>query len=163
MYIDQRKEQFSRAYVQAVAAVAGFTYAKHEVDDDSVDLQLAASSFHIALAPRVEMQIKCTGGDTLTGTHLIYDLKYKNYCDLQKETLVPRILVVVLVPKDISEWLSQDEVSLGMSRCGYWLCLQNQAEVTNQTKVRVKIPRGQVFNVSGLQEIMNKVSQRQPL
>ncbi len=38
MDIDQRKEQFSHAYVKAVAAVAGFAWYKPSVDDDSIDL-----------------------------------------------------------------------------------------------------------------------------
>jgi len=39
--LNQRKEQFSNAYVRAVASVAGFTLAKPEVDDDSIDLMNA--------------------------------------------------------------------------------------------------------------------------
>ena len=37
MDIAAMKEQFSKAYVRAVAAVAGFSGYEPEVDDDSVD------------------------------------------------------------------------------------------------------------------------------
>lgn len=37
---DMQKEQFSRSYVQAVAACAGFAWSLPSVDDDSIDLCL---------------------------------------------------------------------------------------------------------------------------
>jgi len=42
MTLDGRKEAFSRAYVEAVAAVAGYGAYRPTVDDDSVDLDIAA-------------------------------------------------------------------------------------------------------------------------
>jgi len=41
MHISQQQEQFSRAYVHAIASVAGFTIYTPQVDDDSVDLGIA--------------------------------------------------------------------------------------------------------------------------
>lgn len=41
MHISQQQEQFSRAYVHAIASVAGFTLYIPQVDDDSVDLGIA--------------------------------------------------------------------------------------------------------------------------
>lgn len=43
MDINQQKEQFSNAYLQAVASVAGYSLYKPNVDDDSVDWGIAAS------------------------------------------------------------------------------------------------------------------------
>ena len=40
MDLDMQKEQFSRAYVQAVAACAGFAFSIPSVDDDSVDMSI---------------------------------------------------------------------------------------------------------------------------
>ena len=40
MHPDMQKEQFSRAYVQAVAACAGYSWSVPSVDDDSVDMCL---------------------------------------------------------------------------------------------------------------------------
>ncbi|HVA50431.1 MAG TPA: hypothetical protein VNH11_29045 [Pirellulales bacterium] len=40
MDLDMQKEQFSRAYVQAVSACAGFAWSMPSVDDDSVDMVL---------------------------------------------------------------------------------------------------------------------------
>ncbi|MEZ2225342.1 MAG: hypothetical protein ACBR50_03540 [Microcoleus sp.] len=40
MELNQQKELFSKAYVRAVAAVAGFSVNQLEVDDDSIDLHI---------------------------------------------------------------------------------------------------------------------------
>ena len=56
--LSAQKEQFSHAYVRAVAAVAGFAVAKPEVDDDSVDLSIK-SKLH-SVRPQVDVQLKCS-------------------------------------------------------------------------------------------------------
>ena len=53
--------------------------------------------------PRVEIQLKCTSDEMRRG-QVVYHLKRKNYDDLSlSDLVVPRILVVVLVPRDESE------------------------------------------------------------
>lgn len=42
MEINQQKEQFSNAYLQAVTSVAGYSLYRPAVDDDSVDWGIAA-------------------------------------------------------------------------------------------------------------------------
>src|SRR3954454_9711632 len=101
MDIAQRKEQFSHAYVRAVASVAGYTVYKPEVDDDSVDLGLAAKGRGDTIrSPRLEMQLKCTAQNVVRTAHVGFELNKKNYDDLRgSDLLVPRILVVVVVPE----------------------------------------------------------------
>ena len=61
MYINQRKEQFSVAYVRAIAALAGYSFYKPEIDDDSVDLGIVGRDGTGPLSsPRLELQLKCT-------------------------------------------------------------------------------------------------------
>jgi hypothetical protein len=43
MHITMQQEQFSRAWVRAVAAVAGYSITSCEVDDDSIDLGLTGN------------------------------------------------------------------------------------------------------------------------
>lgn len=44
MELNQQKELFSQAYVRAVAAVAGFSVDRLQLDFDSIDLQITAGS-----------------------------------------------------------------------------------------------------------------------
>ena len=163
MHINQRKEQFSRAYVQAVAAMAGFAHYTPSVDDDSVDMGLAARSQMMSTAPRFEMQVKCTGGELLDGINLAFDLPRKNYDDLRCDTQVPRILVVVLVPELLEDWATQDETMLAMYRCGYWLSLSSYEPSNNESTIRVHLPRTQMFTVQQVTALMERAHQGVPL
>jgi hypothetical protein len=163
MHLNQRKEQFSIAYVRAVAAVAGFSVHKPEVDDDSVDLALAASGDVGTLrSPRLDMQIKCTSREILGAESVVFALPIKNYDDLRPtEVMVPRILIVVLVPNEIEEWLTHSEEQLEMKHCGYWMSLRGRDASNNVETVTVHLPRHNIFTAQALQEIMARIGRRE--
>lgn len=165
MDLGQRKEQFSHAYVRAVASVAGYSASIPEVDDDSIDLVLAGRSVDgIPCRPRIELQLKCTSEDVVRADKIIYPLKRKNYDELKlTNLLVPRLLVVVHVPESEEEWLRHSEDELALRRCGYWVSLYGDPETTNQTKVTVYLPRTNVFDVVGLRGLMGRASRKEPL
>jgi hypothetical protein len=165
MELSLRKEQFSHAYVRAVASVAGFSAAIPEVDDDSVDLLLSGRSVSgIPCRPRIELQLKCTSDDVIRGDKVIYPLKRKNYDELRTtDLLVPRLLVVIHVPESEKEWLRHSEDELAMRRCGYWASLWGEPETTNATKVTVYLPRANVFDVAGLCGLMERAARRETL
>lgn len=151
MTSEQQKEQFSIAYVRAVAAVAGVNVYRPEVDEDSVDIGFATRTFAgQPQRPRLEAQLKCTADPVGEGTSFGFALRVKNYNELVGEFLVPRLLIVVVVPPAASEWLMQDEKSLAMRHCGYWVSLANSPTTPNASNVTIQIPRSQVFTVSAL-------------
>ena len=164
MDINAQKEQFSRAYVQAVAAVAGYAWALPSVDDDSIDLILSAKGGGgTARRPRVELQLKCHAAKPPTGSSFSFPLKIKNYDDLRDDTIVPRILVVLLVPSSQTDWLTYTEQELSLRRAAYWVSLRSQPTRTNKTTVTVQVPRHQHFDVDGLRGIMHRInSEGQP-
>lgn len=159
MDISHRKEQFSLAYVKAVAAVAGFATYSPSVDDDSVDLGIASRGSGGSLQrPRLELQLKCTADARVWADRIPFKLTKKNYDDLTIDRpLVPRILVVVLVPPQPDDWLSQTEKELALRHCGYWLSLRGMPAVPNRTTVTVHIPRRNVFSVDSLRKIMWRI------
>jgi hypothetical protein len=165
MDISQRKEQFSRAYVHAVATVAGFSLYRPEVDDDSIDLTIAGRGGQgIPRPPRIEIQLKCTSQDLLHRQHLVYPLKRKNYDDLRRvELVVPRLLVVVTVPDDESEWLHQSEENLILRRCAYWASLRGLDEMENVRSISIRLPRQNVLSVEGLRGLMKRAGDKEPL
>ncbi len=165
MEISQRKEQFSIAYVRAVASVAGFSVSTPGVDDDSVDLTLAARVVEgVPSRPKIDVQLKCTSEDVLREREVVYPLKRKNYDELRLTGLVvPRLLVVVHIPEAEAEWLRQTEEELALRRCGYWTTLLGQPETTNTSKVTVRLPRANVFDVLGLRGLMGRAARKEPL
>jgi hypothetical protein len=72
MDVSQRKEQFSLAYVRAVASVAGFSASIPEVDDDSEDLILSGRIVAgVPSRPKIALQLKCTSEDVLRGDEVV--------------------------------------------------------------------------------------------
>jgi len=160
MELNQQKELFSKAYVRAVAAVAGFSVNQLEVDDDSIDLHIVArGGGGIIFSPELNLQLKCTSRDVLDGQFIRYPLKIKNYNDLKVNSQVPRILVVVLVPENVEDWLQQSELEMCMKNCAYWVSLRGQPERQNTTNITVELPRSHQFTVEALKSIMQRLSQ----
>ena len=120
---NDQKEAISRAYVKAIAAAAGFAIYQPSVDDDSIDLGIAASGTSgFAKRPRLEMQLKCTASDPPEEPTISFPVKRKNYDDLRPSDLaIPRILVVMLVPGNLADWLNRTERELAIRRCTYWM------------------------------------------
>ncbi len=161
MDINQQKEQFSNIYLQAVTTVAGYSLYKPSVDDDSVDWGIAAKGGTGPIrAPRLELQLKCTSRDIQDDNSIRYPLKLKNYDDLRMDNFaIPRILVVVLIPEKLEDWLTQSETQLCIRNCGYWISLRGNSKTQNTTAVTAVIPRNNQFTVAALQSIMEGISQ----
>jgi hypothetical protein len=159
MTLENQMEQFSHAYVRAVASVAGFSVSRPEVDDDSIDLAIYCRGPRGTVrSPRLELQLKCTSRPLLSAGGLSFDLKIKNYDDLRwSDVAVPRILVLVVVPDQLTEWLEQDQEKLVLRRCGYWMSLRGRKPSGNQSTVRVACPTDQFFSVQALHGIMNTI------
>jgi hypothetical protein len=160
MDIAQRKEQFSAAFLRAVASVAGYTLAKPEVDDDSIDWIIASkAAAGLTRRPRVEVQMKCSARDLIKGDFLHFPLEIKNYNDLRDTNiLVPRVLVVMTVPNALNEWLTQSDTEIAMRHCGYWMSLRGMATVPNTANVMVRIPCEQMFTPAALSDIMSIIN-----
>jgi len=162
MDLNRQKEQFSFAYVRAVISACGFNAYRLDVDEGSVDLGVAAfGPDGTARSPHLGIQMKCTADpEALKGDGLHFPLRLKNYDDLRDTRLhVPKILVVLLVPEEVEEWLDQDENALLMRRCAYWLSLRGFPQSETATTKTVVIPRPQMFNVQALKEIMQRISE----
>jgi hypothetical protein len=92
------QEQFSKAFILALAALAGCAAAAPELDVDSIDWTL---SCRLPRRPKLDLQVKSTRLAAEDGDHVPYPLKRKNYDDLSlPELLAPRLLVLVVVPDD---------------------------------------------------------------
>jgi hypothetical protein len=100
----ERMQLFSRAYVEAVAAAAGYDVTRPSVDDDSIDGIILG---RVGRRPRIEFQLKATGRDLIREEQIHSPLPRKNYDDLRVETLVPRMLIVVTMPEGEGDWIVQ--------------------------------------------------------
>lgn len=90
-------------------------------------------------------------------TAVVHDLEVRAYNLLRQENANrPRILVLLVLPEDESEWLTQSEDALMLRRCAYWASLRGAEASTAHTTVRIMIPRANVFSVETVQELMDQ-------
>lgn len=154
------QEQFSLAFVHAVATVAGFTVTRPSSDYQSVDLTVESNQSGTRVEhPRLELQLKSTSLDDGHGEHLSYPLALKNYNDLRKKTLVPRLLVIISVKSNIPrEWLSEEPETLILHGKGLYFSLKEFPESPNAKTVGIRVPRTQRFSVESLKNLMGIVA-----
>jgi Domain of unknown function (DUF4365) len=70
----------------------------------------------------------------------------------------PLLLIVILVPEKVEEWLQQSETELCLKRWEDWVSLRGQPERTLPNKVTVYIPRTNVFSVNALKTLMQRIA-----
>jgi hypothetical protein len=162
---NEQKQQLSVAYIHAVAARAGYACQATIVDDDSVDMTIAAKGWvhhqSVLRSPRLEVQLKASSQDILRDDHVAFPLPVKNYEELRCDTLIPRLLVVFHLPEKAGEWLEQNEDRMITRRCAYWLSLLGSPDTKNKTNVTVHLPRANCLTVESLRGIMEAVSRKE--
>lgn len=163
MFITTQKEEFSYAYISAVASVAGYSFqiASRPLDLVGVDVTITGLvSPGSRRRTRLDLQLKCTSKDLLDNEGIRYPLEIKNYNELRNTNLDddPLLLVVVLVPEKVEDWLQQTETELCLKHCAYWVSLRGQASSTNQSNVTVYLPRQNVFSVDALKTLMQRIA-----
>jgi hypothetical protein len=149
-----REEALSRAYVQAVAAGAGYVTASMDFDRNGIDIEIKAGG---AMRPSIGIQLKATINLPDPGTGIFrYPLKRRNYDLLRIETQVPRILVVLRLPREEENWLSITVDALTLRHCAFWISLANAKQVDTEASVTVSIPSANQFTVESLQNLMEQ-------
>ena len=161
MDINLQKEEFSYAYIRAVATVAGCVCERTTTPLDSLGVDLIITGLkepQLENFPILYAQVKCTSRAVINDRVIRYPLAVKNYNELRRENRYPpMILIVVIVPEKAEDWLQQNEESLCLQRCGYWLSLAGAASTVNKENITVSLPRNQLFSSTGLELMMQKV------
>lgn len=147
------EDVLSEVYVSAIAARAGYTFSKPNLDRDSVDLTISAGGRQ---RPKLDLQLKGTVNLDASVELMPFSLKLKNYNDLRESTQVPRILVVVRLPKDANQWLSVSADELILRHCAYWLSLRDAPEVDVEQAKTVYVPSNNRFDIEALSVLMDQ-------
>jgi hypothetical protein len=158
----KKQEQFSIAYIRAIAAAAGYSLEEIIVDEDSVDCSIMqrGSGDKYPIHEALRVQLKCTYAHSPDGEYLTYSsLSLKNYNDLRRNCMNPRILVVLHVPNENSEnWIQQNENSITLNHLAYWVSIKGRPERQNKETVSIKIPTSQILTIETLRDLMNKLA-----
>lgn len=158
-----KKEEFSYGYIQLIASSSGFSVEKagRPRDNSGIDITIIApGELEDIDSPRLDVQVKCTTVAKETQSFIKYALKVKNYNKLiQRKSFVPQILIIVLVPSNIDNWLKISEQETLMKKCGYWISLRGQQPTSNTKRVTVEIPRENLLTPETISNLMKEAAE----
>jgi hypothetical protein len=149
-----REEALSRAYIQAVAAGAGYVVATMDFDRDGVDVEIKAGG---AMRPSLGLQLKATInlGEPANGKFR-FPLRRRNYDLLRLPTQVPRLLIVLGLPREENDWLRITPGELVLRRCAYWVSLRGVPERDNRESITISILSDNRLDISSLRDLMER-------
>jgi hypothetical protein len=158
LHPSQCKEQFSLAFTHAITAAARCTVSDLKVDAERIDYTVRQSASHRRYtSSQLDVQMKCTEQDVLMDDGVHWALSRDHYDWLRDpDTYNHKILVVLLVPDVLPDWIRQDEEGMLLRKAAYWVCLEGKAPVETQSTT-VVLPRRNVFNVEQLLEVLQRV------
>lgn len=158
MHESECKQQLSFAYIQAIATAARCSFEKRGVDYQGVDGTVHQTAPHDLLdTVAVDVQMKATSQDILRDDHLAFSLEKKYHEQLRSTRRQnPVILVVMIVPRNLEDWLTQSEDAINVAHAAYWMSIRNAPEIdTDSTTLHV--PRKNLFGVDQLLGILARV------
>jgi len=164
--------ELSYAYLHAVAAATGMgcSVADRHLDNAGVDAMICArdqfAEDSVLTDITLHVQLKATSKRTAASngkfSYAFNDVK--QYDKLRRVQTVPhRILVVLFLPEDVTEWLQHTEQVLSLKRCAYWVSLRGAPTTANTSSITVHIPETQIFSPEGLRKLMVRISKQEDL
>ncbi|HRF81107.1 MAG TPA: DUF4365 domain-containing protein [Flavobacteriales bacterium] len=164
MDLNKQKELFSLGVMKAMLAQCGLKMGEWDVDDDSIDFTIGQTGGKGTIrSPKLDVQMKCTSQSVLEASGLKMQLKRKNYEDLRDMTRgTPAILVVMVVPDDVKDWITVEKEKLySLYRHAWWYSLGGQPALTIKTDPTILIPRAQHLTPAVITSLMQKVANKQ--
>jgi hypothetical protein len=159
---EQKQEELSRAYLQAVAAKCGFALGTWSQDQRCIDATIGAAGLlgtgSIA-DPKLDVQLKCTANRELVrADHISIQVKRKQYDHLVARSHVPKILVVLLLPEDEQDWVVHSEEQLALRRCAYYARARDFPATTTAESPTLRVPLANHFSPDALSAMLLRVS-----
>jgi hypothetical protein len=160
-----QQESLGIAYLQAVAAIAGYNNSISRIFDYKVD-----GSFHQVIKIKrqfeengytLDYQLKSTYDFTIEDDQIKYDLDAKNYNHLVRRANNPgstrMILILFCMPREPTEWVDLSPEQLIIKYSCYWDQISGD-EIPNTSTKTIRIDREQRLTGDSLKEIFEKIS-----
>jgi hypothetical protein len=148
--------------MQAIAARCGMSSSlpspDYGIDVTLNDIEISGRRRYES-GYKIDVQAKSMfmHGRRVAGEHFRFDLHRRAFDLLRHPTPgSPRILVVLVLPRDEAQWTLQTENGLTLHHCAYWLSLKGRGPTPNRRSVRLLIPRTNVFSVEALAALMSR-------
>lgn len=155
------ESELSYAYLHAVASKAGFAcqVTNRLSDKSSIDAEVRVlermTNDSILTDFMIDIQLKATYKKlNINNKNYSFSLPINQYDNLRAEgSSNQKLLVVLSLPTDESEWLSCNEEELVLKRCAYWVSLRGARTIDNSTSITIYIPKANLFSHESLREI----------
>lgn len=152
------QETLSQVYVTGICAMAGYTVRPTNPDVNKVDLTV--DGIVSGIQSSVRLQLKATyQEDRARGDTYAYRIKDSDLRQMLRGARghpSPLVLVVLHLPRNHNEWLTNDADQLTLQRCAYWLLCE---DINNDTQT-VHIPRTNLFDVRSIRKLMDTSAER---
>ncbi len=138
------------------------------VDSDSVDAVISGrgrlTAESVKHSPRIEIQLKASiNAEINQDGNFHYALPAKNYDELRADTAIPRLLVLLALPRNEAEWLLHHPDKLILQKCAYFLNLKGLPEKAGIERPTVYVPATNMLTPESLRHLMIKASKMEEL
>jgi hypothetical protein len=173
--IQNIESELSYSYLHAVASKAGMNCQclNRHSDNNGIDAQIdffgdIPDTYITDVTLRVQLKSTVNFG-RIGDTHISYAFQgIEQYDGLRsKSGQLPRILILLCLPKDQTEWLKCTTEQLILKEAAYWLCLYGAEPTANLTSITLYFPMANLLTPDSLIELaklfgQNKVPQYIP-
>ena len=161
MPFETREEQFSKAYVWALAARAGLNIYEGKCDF-GVDISFRRvrdrenPQRYVDMGPEIPLlcQLKASTQCELRGDDIVYDLKAKNYNDLVNSS--NSVLILLWLPENIEDWIVYQENCMHLFKRAYYYKIKDLIETSNKYTKTIYIPKTQVLTEEALLQLVDQ-------
>jgi hypothetical protein len=168
MPVTGMREQLSKAYLHMIASSAGLDLGDWGTDYCGFDVTMSSSvdySPHL-YAPKIDVQLKCTGQESVTkADHIAWQLETRTVDLLSRPNRSdPSLLCVLVTAADYWDWLHMDQNGLLAKSVMYWLWASDfPAHKPDQESQVVHLPSANVLNPSSILDLMAIASKWKPV
>ncbi len=164
---EQQKEELSRAWLCAVAGSCGYALASWSQDQDCIDVTVGAAGIPatgVVADPKIDLQLKATNSVNLVqDDHVGLQISRTQYERLTRRSFAEKVLVVLVLPSNQSEWVTVTPEQLVLRKCAYYVVARHLDPVIEGATKLVKVPFSQAFTPAVLRAMMERVSREEPL
>ena len=159
-----RMEAYSTAYAHAIAAAAGVAVGSIRPDINGLDVHFLSPDDGTDAGTAAHVQLKSTA-EQLTADesgNKTYRLRHVDYDRLRLKTSVPRVLVVVEVPRDPQNWITCEPERLLLHASARWASVRGEGptEYAESSKIPVVLPAANTFTPAALRDAMGSLNAR---
>ena len=147
------KEQLSISYLRAIASYLGSELQIHGplIDDEGIDVTIRPPQSRflncVNTKPTIDVQMKCTSNPKFdsSGDNVLFNLDRRIFSRMQIEGVSPLLLMVMILPEDIDEWVYNTDDGLIMKREMLWYSAVGHDTVISDNQKTVNVMGNVIF------------------